>query len=58
MVHNMSDNLLNELIKRYPNHFALGEAVKRFWEFKRERSNQSQEQIEKEFLIINFQFNS
>ena len=52
------DNLLNELIKRYPNHFALGEAVKRFWEFKRERSNQSQEQIEKEFLIINFQFNS
>lgn len=53
----MSDNLLNELIKRYPNHFALGEAVKRFWEFKRERSNQSQEQIEQEFLIINFQFN-
>jgi|694.fasta_scaffold33357_8 hypothetical protein len=57
MVHNMSDNFLNELIKRYPNHFALGEAVKRFWEFKRERPNQSQEQIEEEFFIINFQFN-
>ena len=53
----MSDNLLNELIKRYPNHFALGEAVKRFWEFKRERSNQSLEEIEKEFISKYFQIN-
>lgn len=52
----MTDRLFNELIKKYPNHFELGTAVKRFWDFKKERPNQSIEQIEEEFLIINFQF--
>ncbi len=53
----MSDNLLEELIRKYPNHFSLGEAVKRFWEFKKQRPNQSLEDIEKEFISKNFQLN-
>ena len=51
----MTDYLLNELIRRNPNHFALGDAVKRFRDFKKERPNQSLEQIEQEFLSIDFQ---
>ena len=54
MGHNMTDHLLNTLIKRYPNHYELGEVFKKFWFFKKERPNQTLDEIEKEF-IKNFQ---
>lgn len=50
----MTDHLLNTLIKRYPNHYELGEVFKKFWFFKKERPNQTLDEIEKEF-IKNFQ---
>ena len=50
----MTPEFLDQLIKLFPNNYSLGDAVRAFWNMKRDKPNASLIEIENE-ILRNFQ---
>ena len=46
----MTPEFLDQLIKLYPNNYSLGDAVRAFWNMKREKPNLTIVELENYFL--------